>query len=706
MKRLIFIIMLVVLLAPIGLPLGQAQTQGLRRVGPVNPKSGFPLWYEDKTGLRLTLCDNPFNCFAEFEPTLPLQFPFDPARNPANDNFADEVFFYAAEALLLNPHLTPTSPAGSPDPGIRTIIVMAVEGAFINDEVVNGDQVVFSRIRIRIDNLIEGEHYKVTYPYGVHEFISGDDGGPGVIKGPGESMTRDIGIVPGEFHHMLEGDIGPFLLPSSYMPGTDAFLIEGLTDTTVTGSPYGTNFYRIEGRDVGLNWPGYKCADITLGPDPLSLDDCVETDMFTVQGKIATNFGANIDRATYTKTSTDTQVNIWANAPTGSNIVATVDGGLANTMVESSPGSGNYYARIELGGLGAGIVPSEAVVSNLSDNPPVTTSRPIEDHLVLNVVENHVIGAPGTPPGLEMSVQSSNYVDPVTIKATMGTSNQVAQGLFSTLVVMADQGGGLAESTYLSSAGEDPATHVVFDSSNGGNAVSKVGVDTEETSGLPIDGVHAVITRGYNILTGGIVVDINGGNSIGPGALTYVWSHDNPIGSGVVIGSDLSQPNLTMTSPETLPVSYAGELVLNFTLTVTDATDVISTSNAATVQVVITEPATLPVDNCPIVRALYDSHKEKWEVAGSCNLTDNQDIRVYPGTVAGPDLTILIGEFWVEAGGLWDVSPGNGTADMGTTLAGETLSGACAYDKVWAISERGSIYSSDYALKRQDDIIC
>ncbi len=249
---------------------------------------------------------------------------------------------------------------------------------------------------------------------------------------------------------------------------------------------------------------------------------------------------------------------------------------------------------------------------------------------------------------------------------------------------------------------------VVFDSSHGRSAESKVSVDTLETRGLPIDGVHAVISRGYNILTGGILVELNGGNSIGPGALTYVWSHDNPIGSGVVIGSDLSQPNLTMTSPETLPVSYAGELVLNFTLTVTDATGVIPAllPDAATVQVIITEPSALPVDDCPIVRAMYDAHKEKWKVDGTCNLSDNQNIRVYPGTVVGPDLTILIGEFWVEAGGLWDVSPGNGTADMGTTLAGETLSGACAYDKVWAISERGSIYSSDYALKRQDDIIC
>jgi len=723
MKRhLLFIIMLVVLLAPIGLPLGQAQTQGLRRVGPVNPETGFPHWYEDKTGLRLTLCDQPFNCFAEINPTLPLQFPFDPARNPANDNFADEIFFYAAEALMLNPHLTPTSPPNAPDPGIRNILIMAVEGAFINDEVKNGDQVVFSRIRIRIDNLEEGLDYKVTFPYGVHEFTAGADAGPGVIKGPGESMTRDIGIVPGEFHHMLKGDIGPFLRPTSFMPATDAFLIEGLSDTTVTGSPNGTNYYRIEGMGaaskLGSNWPGHRCADPNLGldPDPIArnatLDDCVETDLFTVQGKVAKNFSANIDRATYTKTSLGTFVNIWANAPTGSDLAASVDGSLPHSMVESSPNSGNYYARIAMGILAAGVIPSEAVVSNLSDTPASIVSKPIEDHLTLNVVENHVLGNLVTPPGLEMNVQSSNHVDPITVVATMGTTDQIREGFFTTSVVLGDIGGGLSETTYLSSSGEDPATHVVFDSSHGGSSTSNVKVDTEETRGLPLDGVHAVITRGFNILTGGILVEINGGNSIGPGALTYLWTHDNPVLSGVVIAPKLGEPStLLVTSPISLPDTYAGELTVNITLKVTDIANPLLTSTD-TVQVIITDPAELPVDNCPILNAMYDSHKEKWKVDGNCNMGYNQNLSVYagpditPGDPIDPSVHVFIGEFWVEDGGLWDVSPGNHTAPLGTPQAGETLGGACAYDKVWAVSSRGSKISADYELKRQDGTFC
>jgi len=53
---------------------------------------------------------------------------------------------FAAESIMfgVNPH-------------IRAILVQAHEAAFINEDVINGDQIVFARIRIRIDNLIEGE---------------------------------------------------------------------------------------------------------------------------------------------------------------------------------------------------------------------------------------------------------------------------------------------------------------------------------------------------------------------------------------------------------------------------------------------------------------------------------------------------------------------------------------------------------------------
>lgn len=145
--------------------------------------------------------------------------------------------------------------------------MQALEAAFINEDVINGDQIVFARIRIRIDNLIEGEEYRVTFPYGIHTFVAGEDAGPGTRAGPGLRLTRDIGITTAlDFAAPLEGDIGPFLIP-----------------TSDTGGPFGANFFRVEGPDAADPYPlSQRCADPTLGPDPVALNDCMQGDRFFV----------------------------------------------------------------------------------------------------------------------------------------------------------------------------------------------------------------------------------------------------------------------------------------------------------------------------------------------------------------------------------------------------------------------------------------
>uniref|UniRef100_UPI003D0F7608 hypothetical protein n=1 Tax=Sedimenticola sp. TaxID=1940285 RepID=UPI003D0F7608 len=94
------------------------------RVGPTDPDTGFPLWYEDESGLRLDLCTDLTSCFFELpDPGLPVSFP---------DNFPDEAFYWAAEAAL---------DGGPNDTGTRAILVMAREAAFFNEGVVDGDQI-------------------------------------------------------------------------------------------------------------------------------------------------------------------------------------------------------------------------------------------------------------------------------------------------------------------------------------------------------------------------------------------------------------------------------------------------------------------------------------------------------------------------------------------------------------------------------------
>jgi hypothetical protein len=51
-------------------------------------------------------------------------------------------------------------------------LTMAIEAAFVNEDPRFGDQSAFARIRIRVDNLVEGEFYTVTHPYGVDSFVA------------------------------------------------------------------------------------------------------------------------------------------------------------------------------------------------------------------------------------------------------------------------------------------------------------------------------------------------------------------------------------------------------------------------------------------------------------------------------------------------------------------------------------------------------
>src|SRR6185503_10647983 len=111
----------------------------LSKVGPIDPNTGFPFWYEDTKGVRLTTCLQPGGlCLATLpNPNLPAKV----AAVEADSNFPDEMFYWNADA-----DITGTN-------GVTGRLVMALEGAFTT-RVQSGDQITFSRIRIRISNLV------------------------------------------------------------------------------------------------------------------------------------------------------------------------------------------------------------------------------------------------------------------------------------------------------------------------------------------------------------------------------------------------------------------------------------------------------------------------------------------------------------------------------------------------------------------------
>jgi hypothetical protein len=232
------------LAATISVPAGAA----LNQTGPIDPTHGYPAWFSDGGNaaaglgpLQLELClDGPLCLATDFrpDPSKPVSFP---------DNFPDEAFWWAGDASI--------------DSGnISALLGMAQEGAFVNGVPAAGDQVAFTRMRIRIDGLTANASYTITHPYGTI-VLTADAAG-------GINYTNDVGCFDtpcGQqaFERAANGYLGPFLRWTSGAP--QGYVGDPNVEHAVVGSPTGNNFFQLEG-------PGIS---------PL------RTDLFSVQGKIS-----------------------------------------------------------------------------------------------------------------------------------------------------------------------------------------------------------------------------------------------------------------------------------------------------------------------------------------------------------------------------------------------------------------------------------
>ena len=223
-------------------PMAAASAQGLAAVGPLNPNHGFPEWYEDSNGLRMAGCSEDVGlCLLEaplelLDPTLPF---------PANygGDFAHHLYYNVCGAEMQS--------GGN---GGLAMIVISLQGGFANEDEAarDGEQDVFARFRIRIDNLVAGETYEVTTPAGTVSLIAEDTGtGRRMIN-----FTDDVGRFEAAiFGTELNGAIGPWLTWDSDLPIVDVRGNEYVGDPaiphTITGSPFGTNVFRVRGRNVG-----------------------------------------------------------------------------------------------------------------------------------------------------------------------------------------------------------------------------------------------------------------------------------------------------------------------------------------------------------------------------------------------------------------------------------------------------------------------
>ena len=227
------------------LVLGLAPSASARLVaaGPINPGNGFPLYYVDSNGVALEMPTPPLGTALFVPPPLNAISPtmvFDPPI-PLNTfseqiGFGSECFYWVADSDF----------TGVPSTVGVIVFRAGLEAAFAGGDALNGDQMVFSRIRVRVKDITVPGTYVVHHPYGEESI---DVTAADITSGKGINMTRDIGLTPLNFAEALNGDVGPFLIQTAAIaqanvpPGypLTGWVGDGNTSSTVTGSPLGFN---------------------------------------------------------------------------------------------------------------------------------------------------------------------------------------------------------------------------------------------------------------------------------------------------------------------------------------------------------------------------------------------------------------------------------------------------------------------------------
>lgn len=328
----------------------------LTAVSPPDPVNGFPLWYQDGSGMALAPCldPSPAPCIlladATFDPLLPIAFP---------TNFPSEFFYMIAD--VDNEILTPNT--------FVKVARFALEGTFANAPTVpvNGLQTVFARIRIRMTPPVPTASYTVTHPYGSITFT------PPYAKGV-INYTQDIPLgIPLDFTGALNGGVGPFLVwDPVFAPLAPAgYIGDAVTPHKVIGSPVGNNFFQIVGPDIG--GPGINIW---------------RTNYFILSGKIADVAALptplTVDRVTYSRSvtagATTGTVDVFAHSAAAATV--TVEGGPnlpAGALPLTGDGLGGFNAQIPLAPDG-NTVPATVSVTAVAPLTTVTT-------LAANVVD-------------------------------------------------------------------------------------------------------------------------------------------------------------------------------------------------------------------------------------------------------------------------------------------------------------------------------
>ena len=412
--------------------------------GPYIPANGgFAAWYQDSHGRTLDLClSKAVSSRVPGTPgaptymcnLLPTPGVFDDAQPVVfPTNFPDEAFWFTADAAIVDAAR-----------GIDLSYGSAIEAAFAAEEPVEGDQVSFARVRIRVDVPVAGT-YVITHPYGIEVFN---------IDTPGRraiNMTRDIGIgSPKTYDGALKGDVGPFLRSvngpytetNPVSGGAEQFIGDPNLNEAVTGSPFNTNYIRIE------------------GPGGLDLRSTV----FAISGKLSAVVRPTpliTQRSTYSRrqgaSAPIAQQDVFVLAPPPPATVSLSSSTPALKLTEADT-TGNWYVQSSINPT----LPTTLQVTAdnhlaIASSTPTTLPMALTDLVVIQRAEYSLSSGQ-----LTLVASTSDETSPPALTATSGTG--AAIGALS---------GSAAVKTLTTGISPIPPAKVRVTSSNGGS-------DTEE----------------------------------------------------------------------------------------------------------------------------------------------------------------------------------------------------------------------------------
>jgi len=321
--------------------------------GPADPTLVFPIWYRDLNGLALKECLSTVPSPNPGAAAKPMCFPLNPDPAGFPGNVGPEIFYNGVTAIVQR---------GNPNFSLKYI--GSLEASYIPAGVpVHGTEAVFARVRVVISTQTVGV-YKVTHPFGVDVFnVTAADIGPRAVF---FTVDTPFGVTM-NFDLALQGRVGPWVQWDFVDPGFtltnsagEQFVADPAFNHTFTGSPFGTNFIRVDG-PAGSNLDGVG-------------NDFILTPLANVVGQmylLAIPTPLTIKRATYSRdpVSNVIGVDVFASSAPAQSMILTGAGMPSVKMTGDA--LGNYFAHVE---MPATLVPPTSITVSNTTSVPVNSA--------------------------------------------------------------------------------------------------------------------------------------------------------------------------------------------------------------------------------------------------------------------------------------------------------------------------------------------